>query len=335
MLRKRRCYGLHPGALRRGPYVLFWVLWAFALTFASGSVDAWLYEVLERYFDTDEFVRIRGRGESVMQWTSVITMIGGGTLYALNPIYPFVASVILNSLGLLVLFTFPAGRIATEDTPSKSDRITILDALPLIRQRFASQPLRSFVVYAGLFFAIISAADSYIQPVARELFQATLESVSIADQSLPLGVVLGFLYAGFTVISAIGSYFANDIKATLGLWWTLLIVPIVTAVLLVLPRIAVVATMPMFVAIRGSKALLLPIVNGHLNYHVGSAGRATTLSAFSMLYQLLRIPLVLIAGVVADVVNETAAVAVLGGVFLFGAAITWVVGSPVERVTTT
>jgi hypothetical protein len=320
------------------PYVLFWIFWAFALTFASGSVDAWLYEALERYFDADEFVRIRGRGESVMQWTSVITMILGGALYALDPTYPFVASVILNSLGLLVLFTLPAGRSTDEVDQSdsgESERITIIEALPLIRRRFATQPLRSFVAYAGLFFAVSSAADSYIQPVARELFQATLESASIAGQSLPLGVVLGVLYAGFTVVSAIGSYFAGDIEETLGLWWTLLIVPMVTAVLLVLPRVVVVAALPMFVAIRGSKALLLPIVNGHLNDHIGSAGRATTLSAFSMSYQLLRIPLVLAAGVVADVVSETAAVAVLGGVFLLGAAVTWVVGSPAEESTAT
>jgi MFS family permease len=312
------------------PYVLFWILWAFALTFASGSVDAWLYEALERYFDADEFVRIRGRGASVKQWTSVITMILGGALYALDPTYPFVASVILNSLGLLVLFTLPAGRTTGNNSSNESERVTIIEALPLIQQRFASQPLRPFVIYAGLFFAVSSAADSYIQPVARELFQATLESASVAGQSLPLGVVLGFLYAGFTVISAIGSYFADEVKETLGLWWTLLLVPVATAVLLVLPRIVVIAALPMFVAIRGSKALLLPIVNGYLNDHIGSAGRATTLSAFSMSYQLLRIPLVLAAGIVADIVSETAAVAVLGGVFLLGAVATWVVGSPAE-----
>jgi MFS family permease len=118
------------------PYVLFWIFWAFALTFASGSVDAWLYEALERYFDADEFVRIRGRGESVMQWTSVITMILGGALYALDPTYPFVASVILNSLGLLVLFTLPAGRSTDEVDQSdsgESERITIIGSSHRIR----------------------------------------------------------------------------------------------------------------------------------------------------------------------------------------------------------
>jgi len=72
-------------------------------------------------------------------------------------------------------------------------------------------------------------------------------------------------------------------------------------------------------------------VNGYLNDHIGPAGRETTLSAFSISYQLVRIPLVLTAGVVANIVSETAAVAVLGGVVLLGAAATWVLGLSVGK----
>ncbi|RBI63430.1 MFS transporter [halophilic archaeon] len=316
------------------PYVLFYALWALALTFASGSADAWLYEVLEERFDADDFTRIRGRGASVMRWTSVVTMVAGGALYVVDPRYPFVASVALNGLGLAVLFTLPGSRRYGDDADGDSladDRITVLDALPLVRRQFASRPLRPFVVYVGLFFAVVSAANSYIQPVTRELFQATLESATVAGHALPLGVVLGLLYAGFTVVSAVASYFAGDVEEAFGLWGALVVVPVATAVLLVLPRVAVAAALPMFVAIRGSKALLLPMVNGHLNDHVGSAGRATTLSAFSMLWRLLRVPMVIAAGVAADAVTETAAVAGLGVVFLVGAGVTWLVDSPAER----
>ncbi|WP_327053215.1 MFS transporter [Halomicrococcus gelatinilyticus] len=342
------------------PYVLFYVLWALALAFASGSADAWLYEVLDEHFDADDFVRVRGRGASVMRWTSVATMIGGGALYAVDPRYPFVASLALNGLGLAVLFTLPSTRRRANDDRSAGDpadgpgiddatrdpgaddadadadgHITLLETLPLVRRQFTARPLRPFVVYVGLFFAVTTAADAYIQPVTEELFRATLESATVAGHSLPLGVVLGVLYAGFTAVSAVASYFAGDVEAALGLWGALLVVPAVTAVTLVLPRLAIVAALPMFVALRGSKALLLPIVNGHLNDHVGSAGRATTLSAFSMLWRLLRVPMVLAAGVVADAVTETAAVAMLGVVFLVGASVTWLVDSPVGRSTTT
>lgn len=132
-----------------------------------------------------------------MGWTSVVTTVLGGALYAVNPTYPFVALVALNGLGLLVLFTLPPDRTAGDDSsPSEPERVFISDTLSLLRRRFASRALRSFVIYVGLFFAVISAADGYIQPVARDLFEPTLRSASVAGGSLPLGVVLGLLYAG-------------------------------------------------------------------------------------------------------------------------------------------
>ncbi|MFC6725979.1 MFS transporter, partial [Halobium palmae] len=92
------------------PYLAFYVIWAFALTFASGSVDAWLYELLERHLSADAYTTIRGRGASVMRWTSVATMIGGGALYVVDPAYPFLASATLNALGLVVLRAMPESR---------------------------------------------------------------------------------------------------------------------------------------------------------------------------------------------------------------------------------
>jgi len=267
-----------------------------------------------------------------MGWTSVVTTVLGGALYAVDPTYPFVASVALNGLGLLVLFTLPPDRTAGDDSsPSEPERVFISDTLSLLRRRFASRALRSFVIYVGLFFAVISAADGYIQPVARDPFEPTLRSASVAGGSLPLGVVLGLLYAGFTAVSATGSYFAGDVEGTFGLRRVLVVVPAVTGLLLVVPRLLFVTALPMFVAIRGSNALLLPIANGYLNDHVDSVGRATTLSAFSMLTQLLRVPLVLAAGAIADLLNGTTAVAMLGGVFLIGGVLVWVVESPVKR----
>lgn len=322
------------------PYVLFWVFWGLAMPFASGSLDAWLYEALDRRPEhgVDGFVRIRGRGESVKQWTSLATMLLGGVLYAIDPTYPFIASVVLNSLSLPVLLRLPAGRTRTDGTDSQrneEERITVREALSIIRQQFTVPPLRMFVAYTGLFFAVLSAATSYIQPLAQDLLQSSIESITVGGQSLTLSVVLGLLYAGFTVISAIASYFASDIEETLGLWRTLALVPVACAILLVIPLFVATTALLMFVALRGSNALLLPIVNGYLNDHVGSAGRATTLSAFSMCYQLLRIPLVLTVGVVADAVSVTAAMALLGVTFLLGAAVLWGIGLPARSSTPT
>jgi hypothetical protein len=84
----------------------------------------------------------------------------------------------------------------------------------------------------------------------------------------------------------------------------------------------------MFVALKGSLALLFPMVSGRLNDGLASTGRATALGAFSMLYQLTKAPLVLAAGVVAGGLGPTAATAVLGGTFLVAAAVAWLLGGP-------
>lgn len=330
-------------------YVLFYAFWALARTFVSGSVDAWLYELLDARAEPGEFTRVRGRGIAVMRVTSVATMLGGGVLYAVDPTYPFLASVALNALGLVALYTLPGNRgygvepgdgsgddVGSEGDADAFDRITLLDALPLVREQFTRPPLRSVVLYAGLFFAVVGAADTYVQPVARTLFERTLTdgvltnqvfvggalaAIGLGGRALPESALVGVLYAGFTAVAAVGSYYAGDVEARLGFGRALVAISLATALLLVLPRRALALALPMFVAMRGSTTLLSPMVNGFLNDHIDAVGRATTLSAFSMLTQLLRVPLALLAGVVGDAFGETASVAVLGAVFLVGAGV--------------
>ncbi|MFC4358158.1 MFS transporter [Halobium salinum] len=317
------------------PYLLLYVLWAFALTFASGSVDAWLYELLEERLSADRYTTIRGRGASVMRLTSVVTMVGGGALYVVDPVYPFLAAAALSALGLVVLWSMPESRGG--DTAGRgverNRQVGPREALEVVRHDLTAPPLRWLALYAGLFFAVVSAATSYVQPVAEAAVRDGLDaaSVELLGTALPLGLLLGLLYASFTAVSAVASYYAGDVEARVGLSRTLLLVPLATAGLLVAPRFVPLLAFPMFVALKGSWALLFPMVSGRLNDGLGSTGRATALSAFSMLYQLAKVPLVLAAGVVAGGMGPTAATALLGGVFLVGATVAWAVGGPVAR----
>jgi MFS family permease len=302
-------------------YAVLYVLWALAQTFVSGSADAWLYERLEERTDPTTFTRVRGRGGSVMRATSVVTMLVGGVLYTLDPTFPFVASVVLNALGLVVLVGFPTG-----ERPVVGDHVTAAGTLAVVRERFTRRPMLSVVLYAGLFFAVVSTADTYIQPVAQMLFERTLSSGAVpgVGSGVHESVLLGVLYAAFTGVSAVASYHAGTLEATLGFRDALLVVSLGTATLFLLPQWVLVASLPMFVALRGSTTLLSPLVNGFLNAEIETAGRATTLSAFSMVTRVMRIPLAVFAGIVGDAFGETASVAVLGGVFLVGATFVWV-----------
>ena len=333
-------------------YAVLYLPWALGMTFASGSVDAWLYDTLEERLDAGAFTRVRGRGEAVLQWTSVVTAVGGGLLYTLAPTWPFVASVGLNVLGLAAVASLPANRAYREQSAAGPDaRATIA----VLRRAVATPSLRAFVLYVSLLFAVVSASTTYVQPVAEALFAGAATPLptdgsdtaawlaTVFPTDTPVGVGLGLLYAAFSGISAVASQQAGALEDRVGFPRLLAAVGVGTAVLLVLPRLALLAALPLFVAQRVSRALLLPMVNARVSGAVADAGRATVLSAVSLLVRLWKLPLAVAAGVLADAtgggaagsvsaVGETTALAALGGLFLLVTLGVVVFVAPVRRL---
>lgn len=310
-------------------YAVLYGLWALALTFRSGSMDAWLYDTLDERLDAGQFSHVRGRGDAVQNWTAAASMVVGGLLYGLEPTYPFVAAVAFNSLGFVTLLSLPKNRQYAERGDGPGQRIGPLEALGVVRDHLARPPLRTLVAYVGLFYAVVSVAQAYVQPMAIETLAPYAGGVGVqipaggaaaaarsgeAGATLALG--LGVLYAALTAVSSAGGYYAGALEDRLGVRRAVLLVPAATAVALVVPlRVALVAV-PTFAAMRTATPLVEPIATGYVNDHVEDVGRVTVLSAVSMFSMTLRTPLALGAGVVADATTATAAVAALGGLFL-------------------
>ncbi|WP_049902658.1 MFS transporter [Halococcus agarilyticus] len=284
-------------------FAVLWVLWGLGGAFQSGSADAWLYDALETRLDEGEYTRVRGRGGSVNQWVSAATMLTAGGLYSIDHRLPFIAGALLLALSIPVVLSFP--RMGTD--PDEDD-LTVLDALPIVRERLTAPPLRSLVLYVALFFAIISAADEFIQPIATR-------TLGLPETGL------GPLYAGFTVIAAIASYFAGDIEDRLSTRGAVLVVPVATAILFVVPAFVPLAAFPLFFGMKSSQAVLRPIVSGYINDHVETLGRATVLSAASLVYAVVRLPLRPVVGWIADLTAPIPTTALLGGGFLASAAV--------------
>lgn len=291
-------------AQRFATFAFLWVLWGLGGAFQSGSADAWLYDALETHLDERRYTRVRGRGGSVNRWVSAGTMLTAGTLYSVDPRLPFLAGGTLVALSIPVVLSFPETRTDLDD----SDRLTIVDAIPLIRERLTDQSLRSLILYVALFVAVSSAVDSFIQPVARDALEIPASG-------------LGPLYAGFTVVSAIASYYAADIEARLSTRGTVFLVPVVTGLFFVAPVLLPIVAFPMFFVMKSARTVMTPVVNGYIHEHVESVGRATILSAVSFVYALVRIPFRPLVGAVADVTEPIPATALSGVAFLGAAAL--------------
>ncbi|WP_158058326.1 MFS transporter [Halorussus halophilus] len=309
---------------------VLYVLWTLSLVFRSGSGDAWLYDTLEAELDEGRFAYVRGRGGSVNSAVTVVTMLAGGVLYSVEPTLPFLASGVLNGAGVLVLLTLPKNRQYSENgdgvegAHDSEDTFTILEALPVLRRQLARPPLRSFVVYAALFFGVVAAVNTYVQPISTR-------TLGVPEASM------GVLYAAFTAVSAVTSYYAGAVQDRFGVRGAMLVVPVLVGVFLLAPLLWPLLAFPAFFVLRGSSTLLRPIVSQFINDNAESVGRATVLSAASMLYALVKLPFYLLGGVVADAYSALFAVGVVGTVFLVGIVVVRVVSSPVavgDRETT-
>jgi MFS family permease len=277
-----------------------WVLWGLGSAFQSGSGDAWLYETLAERLDEAAFTRVRGRGGSVNQWLTAATMLAAGALYSVDPRLPFVAGGLLLTASIPVLASMPQ-----TEHHADSETLTVLDAFPVVRRQLSRPPLRSTVAYLALFFGVVTTVDEYIQPIATN-------AVGIPESGL------GPLYAGFTVVAAIASYYASELESLLSTQWAVVLVPAFVAAFLVVPLVAPVAAVPAFFLVKSARTAVTPIANGYINDHVDSVGRATVLSAASMAYALVRLPLKPASGVVADATTPLTTLAVLGVLLLVG-----------------
>lgn len=312
-------------------FVVLYIIWSLSMALHHGTDDAWLYATLRTSADEESFTRIKGRGGAVYQLGSAVTMIAGGFLYVAHPVYPFVASAVLNLGGVAVVLSMP--RNPQFEGPSEST-IGPGATVNLLRSQLLRPPLRAFVAFVALFFGVVAAADSYIQPIVVDVL-AGLSTPAVSTLAVPEEATLGFVYAGFAVVAAVASYHADTVRAWSGLRAALIAVPAVVAAVLVVPVLVPVAALPVFFLMKGGEALSKPLVGQYLNDRTAETERATVLSAASMSYAVVRAPLKPLAGVVADASAPTTAVATLGVVFIAGAGVLFVLTTPVTPAVNT
>ncbi|MFB6207644.1 MAG: MFS transporter [Haloglomus sp.] len=301
-------------------FLVLYALWALAMTLASGTAAAWLYDALDEHLDAERYTAVRGRGRAVGQWAMAARMIAAGPLYVLDPVFPFVAGAAVGVLSAGVLTGLPRIEDAEADPAGR-------DALALVRDALGRAEVRGAVLYAGLFFGLVSAVDDLIQPIAVDAFDVYLRYVP-GGGAVPEPALLGVLYAGFTAVAAVASDRAAAVERRLGTRAAVVGLPAVVAVAALGPALLTAVAVPVFVVVKAARATVEPLFSGYLNDRIDSAGRATVLSAAAMAYALLRIPLKLGAGRVADLRSPVLAVAALGAAFLVAGAVLLVADRP-------
>jgi MFS family permease len=280
-------------------FVGAFALWSVGVTFRSGAGDAWLYEVLDERLDTEDFTRIKGRGWAARLVVTALTSILGGWLAAMNWLYPFAANAILVGLSVPVILTVPpSDRFAASEAGTPSVQAILL----VIREQFTTPPLRGFIIYMALFFALVEVVTEYVQPVSTSL------GVPVA--------ALGWLYAGFSLIAAGGGYVAPTVRDHISERRWFVVGPLAVAVLLVAVAKVPVLALPAFFVLRAVRSVTTTLRSQFLNDHMGSVGRATAFSAASMMFALAAAVSRQVGGVVAELTSPLTMFGLFSAVFI-------------------
>lgn len=177
----------------------------------------------------------------------------------------------------------------------------------MVREFAARRDLRAFVGYMALFFGLTELVGTYVQPVSLDL-------------GVPV-VGLGFLYAGFSLVSAGASYLADPIRNRVGIAPFLRVAPLLLAVAFVgvypLPLLA----LPAFFGQQAVRSVTAVFRSQYLNDRIESIGRATLLSTASMAFAVTAAGSRQVGGVVADAIGPVPMLAIAGATFLAGVAV--------------
>jgi len=309
-------------------FLVAYVTLAVAQTFTSGSDSAWLYDTLKARTDTESFTRIRGRGKAIGLLASGVAAVAGGLLGAVNLAWPWIVGGLVTGLAVPVVATFPtpeevaddatgsdpaaAGATSSERAGGGPEPADERAALTVARDLLTG-PLRLFVVYTGLFAGVMAVVNFFVQPVTREAVVTVSADLGVAPDPV---VVLGLVYAAFTGVSAAVTANADRVRSVVGVEGWFRHAPVVLGVLLVGVAWVAAAAVPLFFLLRAVRSLTEPLQGQYLNDRTPSVGRATTLSAVAMAHAVLEVPLQVGGGRLADLLDPTATIAVLGAVLV-------------------
>ncbi|WP_439025667.1 MFS transporter [Haloarchaeobius sp. DT45] len=283
-----------------------------AETLQSGAGSAFLYDALDSHDVADRYTHVEGRGTAIRLWVLAATMVAGGLMYAVDQALPFVASAGMGLMGFAIASTFPA----SGEAPAGDEPLRVREALDVIRTDLLTSDIRGFVALVAVAAAVGRSARSYFQPIAVDSITPLLSGVRIAGVTLPETAVLGVAYASFTAVGALVSDRASTVESTVGPVTGIVSAYVFDALAMLAVVVSPLFVLPMMVVRRVVISVTIPLQRSYVNRRTGSVGRATVLSALSMLSAIARVPVGLVAGVGADHFGPPVAVGGLGALLL-------------------
>jgi MFS family permease len=298
---------------------VLYALWSMGYNFRSGSEDAWLYDTLGDDAEAGTFAHVRGRGESVSLGVGAVAAIAGGYLGSVDLSLPWFVAAAVTGVGVLVLLT-------VEESPDyeASETVGLSAVVDIVRDALTQQNIRALVVYYFVLYAGVTyLVFVFLQPV----FETVVVGLGVPRPQVES--LLGWFYAAYSLVGAVLSYYTSAIEQYVGVRTWFLLLPFLVGTALMGMVVVPVLALPTFLFARGLADVTRTFAGQYVNDRIGTAGRATVLSAMAMVSGLTVVPFQLGSGVISDRVSPLVALGVAGGVLVVGSALVLLWETPV------
>jgi len=253
------------------PFALAAMIGGLGFAFASGSLEALVYDSLKTKGREDEMSKAMGFIGSAQRLANLLAFAVGGLLVVNLTQERFVLAIAVTAcavaVGWLVSLTLEEPPIELKQGDSDSSLKLLVDGVKTLRN---DKQFRGLVLLA---LATIPFSDYLLN-----LYQPRFVNVGVPP------IWLGLALALASGISIFGARYAYWLEERLGTKASLLLVTGLPGVLYLVMAIVVhpVFTVLAFCTLYSSMSLKGPIFSGHLNKHIESKNRATVLSLISM-----------------------------------------------------
>ena len=270
-------------------FALSFIIQALGNAFTSGSEEALVYDSLKCIEKEDDFIKVNGRLNMIIEVSQAIATVAGGVLAEYSYVWCYAACVVIALLSLVpVVFM-------TE--PPILDETERLSGMELVKNHFkiSYQILKNDtrIMKIIVFYSLVFAAHTLLFFYSQQYF------FDLGYNKIKISII--FLFAG--AVSCLGALASDYLYQRLRDK-----VAVLSAVIIAFAMICYGFNIPwlamtVFVISSFFNAVLYPVESECLNRLIPSEQRATLISINSMFFSVMMIVMFPIAGFLAGIWN--------------------------------
>ncbi len=284
-------------------FALSFMIQALGNSFTSGSEEALVYDSLKCIDKEDDFMKVNGRLNMIIEVSQAIATVAGGVLAEYSYVWCYVACVVIALLSLIPVIFMMEPPIL-ENQEERLSGITLVKNHFKLSYEILKNDMRIMKII--VFYSVVIAAHTLLFFYSQQYYY------DLGYNKIQISIV--FLFAG--VVSCLGALASDSLYHKLGEKVATLCAVVIAFTMICYGFHIPLLAMAAFVISSFFNAVLYPVESECLNRLIPSEQRATLISVNSMFFSIMMIIMFPIAGCLADVWNLATVLMGMGFVVL-------------------